>query len=263
MTSPSSKKTPPISPSAPPRPGLWEPLAQKAYRLRIILLGLPFLLAMVENGRHPLPLWALAYGIFHGQLPLSPLGRRLLMLPALVLYGAGFFMRLSATATLGARAVWRASFDDGDFHEEGLFGIVRHPIYLGSGLMILSLALVSSPQGAGLLIGIDIPLLILFAWLEERHLAVLHPEYNGYRKHIPALFPRGTFPISSLKAAITILRRGGGRALRSEAANAALLGGFLSFWITPDLRFFWGSAVLALAVAITAPTWETFFRGSP
>lgn len=185
------------------------------------------------------------------------------MLPALALYGAGFFMRLSATATLGARTVWRSSFDDGDFHEEGLFGIVRHPLYLGSGLMILSLALISSPQGAGLLIGIDIPLLILFAWLEERHLAVFHPEYNAYRSGVPALFPRRPFPTYSLKAATAVLRKGGGRALRSEAANAALLGGFLSFWITPDLRFFWASAALALAVAITAPTWKTLFRGSP
>ena len=263
MMPPTPEEPSDTSPSAPPRPRLGETLAQGAYRLRILLLGMPFLLAMVENARHPFPLWALAYEILRGDLPISPFERKLFMLPALGLYAGGFFLRLSATATLGGRTVWRLSLDSGRLHSEGLFGIVRHPIYLGSAAMILSLSLISSPQGAVLLTGIDIPLLVLFAWFEERHMSLAHPEYTEYKRQTPAVIPRLPLKPLPLHASWKALEKEGGEALRSEAANASLLGGFLAFWITPDLRFFWGSAGLALVVALAAPAWKKLFKGSP
>ncbi len=185
------------------------------------------------------------------------------MFPALGLYAGGFFLRLSATATLGGRTVWKPSPGSGKLYTGGALGIVRHPIYLGSAAMISGLSLISSPQGAALILGVDIPLLSLFAWLEERSLAVTHPEYADYKKRIPAVLPRLPLSRGPMKDAWNALGTEGGRALRSEAANAALLGGFIAFWLTPDLRFFWGSAGLALIAALTAPVWEKLLRGHP
>lgn len=185
------------------------------------------------------------------------------MLPALGLYAGGLFLRLSATATLGGKTVWNLAPKNEQLHTGRAFGVVRHPIYLGSAAMIFGLSLISSPQGAALLLGLDIPLLLLFAWLEERYLSVTHPEYADYKKRIPALLPRPPFPKSSMKDAWNALGTEGGRALRSEAANVALLGGFIAFWLTPDLRFFWGSAGLALILSLTAPVWEKLIRGHP
>ena len=233
----------------------WEPLAQGAYRLRILLLAIPFVLAMVENARHPFPLWSFFHELWGHGAPILPLERRLLMLPPLCLYAGGLFLRLSASSILGTRSVWSRTPEARELHVEGLYGIVRHPIYLGSAGMILALSLVSSPQGALLLLGIDIPLLFWFSLIEEREIMALHPEYGGYRQRVPGLLPRLPIPPGTLMVLWKALCQNHGQALRSEALNVALLGGFIAFWATPNLHFFWGGAIFGLLGAFSAPVW--------
>ncbi len=244
---------PPVT--APRHIRLWEPLAQGAYRLRIFLLAIPFLLAMLENARHPFPLWSFPHDLWGAATPIFPLERKLLMLPALCLYGGGLFLRLSASSILGTRSVWSRAPEARELHTEGLYGVVRHPIYLGSAGMILALSLVSSPQGALLLLGIDIPLLFLFSRIEEREVMALHPEYGNYRERVPGLLPRFPLPPGTLRVLWRALCQNHGQTLRSEALNVALLGGFIAFWATPNLHFFWGGALLGLLVALSAPVW--------
>ncbi|MGC8528583.1 MAG: methyltransferase family protein [Leptospirillia bacterium] len=241
-----------INPRDTPR---WKPLEQSAYRLRIFLLAIPFVLAMGENARHPFPLWSFSHVLWGAGTPILPLERKLLMLPALCLYAGGLFLRLSGSSILGIRSVWSRRPEAHEFHSEGLYGIIRHPIYLGSAGMILSLSLISSPQGALLLVGVDIPLLFWFSLIEEREVMALHPEYAHYRERVPRILPHLPLPPGTLRDSWSALRQNLGQSLRSEALNVALLAGFIVFWFTPNLHFFWEGALLGLLVGFSAPAW--------
>ena len=244
---------PPVTGPRNTRP--WEPLAQGAYRLRILLLAIPFVLAMVENARYPFPLWSFFHDLWGAGRPIFPLERKLLMLPPLCLYAGGLFLRLSASSILGTRSVWSRAPEAPELHVEGLYGVVRHPIYLGSAAMVLALSLVSSPQGALLLLGIDIPLLFFFSLIEEREVMAFHPEYGDYRERVPGFLPRLPIPPGTLIVLWKALHQNHGQALRAEALNMALLGGFIAFWATPNLHFFWGGALFGLLGALSAPVW--------
>lgn len=234
---------------------VWNALAERAYRLRVPLLAVPFLLAMAENARHPHPLWEATYRLAGGSSPIGPLSRHILMLPALLLYASSLGVRLSASASLGSRTVWSKVPVADHIETGGLFGIVRHPLYLGSAGLIVALSMVSSFEGASALLLLDIPLLALFARHEERILSSRIPEFDRYKRSVPAFWPRWPMPDKIFAQALRPLGRDGGMVLRSEAANVSLLGGFLAFWITPDLKFFWTAAFLSFLIAFTAPHW--------
>ncbi|MGC8499583.1 MAG: methyltransferase family protein [Leptospirillia bacterium] len=242
-------------PPLPRAPQPWNALEERAYRLRVPLLATPFLIAMIENARHPHPLWEGAYRIAAGSAPIGPLSRHILMLPALCLYAAALTIRLSASASLGSRTVWSGAPVANRIETGGLFGVVRHPLYLGSAGLIVALSMISSPEGAGALLILDLPLLALFARHEEALLSRSLPEFEDYKKSVPAFWPRRPLPDKIFARALRPLDRRGGAALKSEAANVSLLGGFLAFWITPDIKVFWTAAGLSFLIALTAPHW--------
>ena len=231
-------------------------LATWAYRTRVgILLGL-FVFAMIENSRHPFPLWAGILRFFDVKMAdITSNDRHLALLLPVGLYGASLLLRLSATAALGSRTVWSSRPATGGLVEDGLFSCVRHPLYVGSAGMILSLSLMSSLAGAVILVGGGIPFLAFLARHEEAELLRNLPGYADYRKRVPAFFPVPGSGCRLRQAIAGPLRENIGRGLRSEAANVGLLGGFLSFWATPNILLFWIAFLLALAFALTAPIW--------
>lgn len=230
-------------------------LAEGLYRARVAVLAILFLLAMAENSRHPFPLWADILGLV---LP-PPRGsagtvwRSAAILPFFLLYAGSLFLRLSATASLGPMTVWSAEARTGAPVSTGPYGLLRHPLYAGSAGMILALSALSSPEGAALLSGLGLPFLAFLARLEESRLSARHPDYRTYRIQVPALWPRKVSPHTFLGSLLSPLRTHAGTALRSESPNVALLAGFATFWITPDLTAFWISFLIGLAGAFAAP----------
>jgi hypothetical protein len=121
--------------------------------------------------------------------------------------------------------------------------------------MILSLSLMSSPEGAAILAGGGIPFLVFLARHEEGLFLDRIPEYAEYKKTVPPFIPSIGRGCHILEALMGPLRSGIARGLRSEAFNVALLGGFLSFWATPNLPLFWVAFGLFLGLALSAPFW--------
>lgn len=231
-------------------------MKNNAYRLRVpLLLGL-FFMAMIENNRHPFPLWGYLYRLLTGsEVPISTFSRHFLLMIPLGLYTLSLLVRLSGTATLGRKSVWALLPRSDSVVREGLFGHLRHPLYLGSAGMILSLSIMSSPQGAILLTGIGIPFLVFLSHHEEQDLLRKFPDYLEYMKKVPPFIPRFRSLKSFFRALFIPLRNCLGSSLRSESANVALLGGFCAFWATPNLSIFWIVFFAALALSVSAPIW--------
>lgn len=81
-----------------------------------------------------------------------------------------------------------APTDDVDpFHEHGLYRYVRHPMY--SGVM---LALLSSPTQSVNSFNLALIIcgyFIVGSWLEERRMLNAHPHYADYQRRVPAFIP--------------------------------------------------------------------------
>jgi protein-S-isoprenylcysteine O-methyltransferase Ste14 len=232
-------------------------LSDTLYRGRVFLLAALFVAAMTENSLHPFPLWSYALTF----LPANPEGlssageRRIILLFPLILYTCSLFVRLSATATLGPKTVWSLSAKTEKLIKKDLFFHLRHPLYAGSAGMIFSLSVMSSVKGALILSGLGVPLLIFLSRYEENRILIVYPEYKSYMLETPGFCPKTHSFKSILGDSFRPLKENLGFALRSEAANVALLAGFCSFWIKPDLTLFWIFFSIGLLLALTAPQW--------
>ena len=232
-------------------------LGEQIYRLRVGILLVFFLLAMVANSRHPHPLWVaiLAKCIGARESGITPFLRHVTLLVPLGLYTLALLLRLSASSSLGGRTIWAKSPVTDVLTQEGLFAHIRHPLYAGSAGMIVSLSLMSSPQGAAILVGGGLPFLAFLARFEEKILLARFPEYSEYKTRVPAFIPTKFEIKKGWNALFAPLHQRLGRSLRSEAFNVALLAGFGAFWASPTLPLFWISFSLGLALAFTAPFW--------
>jgi protein-S-isoprenylcysteine O-methyltransferase Ste14 len=71
----------------------------------------------------------------------------------------------------------------------GPYRVVRHPLYLGEIVAAIALALLHlGPVAAGAVMA-WIPIQVYRALVEERVLAVTHPEYESYRQRVRRLVP--------------------------------------------------------------------------
>lgn len=115
----------------------------------------------------------------------------------LALYAAGWCVLVSATFfinhfdLMGLRQVWLnlrgLPYQDLPFMVRGLYGVVRHPIYLGW-FMVIWFAPVMTV--AHLLFAVLTTLYIIRAirW-EEKDLLEALPEYDAYRQRVPSIIP--------------------------------------------------------------------------
>lgn len=71
----------------------------------------------------------------------------------------------------------------------GLYGVVRHPIYLGLIIIAFSMALKSESLLGGLLFVVLVLLLNFKASFEEKLLGAKFPEYADYASRVGRLFP--------------------------------------------------------------------------
>ncbi len=111
-----------------------------------------------------------------------------------------FYLRLVASLTAAMAAMWftrqglKTVFGTVGEHprvfREGVFAVVRHPIYLGAILFVLSLVLLTfSVASGGLLLGMTGFYVFLCRYEEKALLAFFGDDYMEYRKEVPMLFP--------------------------------------------------------------------------
>ena len=75
--------------------------------------------------------------------------------------------------------------------EEGIYGRVRHPRYLGGILGLLATAMLANHPGTYWLAAAFLPAVYVVTWLEERELVVRFGErYRAYQRRVPRLIPR-------------------------------------------------------------------------
>lgn len=114
------------------------------------------------------------------------------------LYAAGWVVVLATTFLInhfdlfGLRQVWLAcrgvAYTPLRFGTPGLYGLVRHPLYVGWFIVFWATPTMTA---AHLLFAVGTTLYILAAirW-EERDLEAAHPEYAAYRRRVPMFLPR-------------------------------------------------------------------------
>ena len=111
-----------------------------------------------------------------------------------------FYLRLIASAAValvawwftrqGLKTVFGTVRDQPAIIREGVFAVVRHPIYLGAILFVMSLVLLTlSLASAGLLLGMTGFYVFLCRYEEKALLAFFGDDYQEYRKEVPMLFP--------------------------------------------------------------------------
>ena len=106
----------------------------------------------------------------------------------LAVAGSAVFL-IAATGLGSALTANPAPLDDETLRAEGIYSVVRHPIYSGLLLTALGFALITTPWGlvpvALLAVELD-----LKRRLEEEWLAATYPDYAAYRTRVPrALVP--------------------------------------------------------------------------
>ncbi|MDP8981069.1 MAG: isoprenylcysteine carboxylmethyltransferase family protein [Acidobacteriota bacterium] len=116
--------------------------------------------------------------------------------------------------------------------ESGPYRFVRNPLYVGTLIVALGLAVASRRW----LLGAIFAVVFVFVYLpviqlEEQHLRKLFPEYDAYARRVPALLWRGAMPRGSMRGFRWSLYR---RNREYEALIGLLLGA--AFLIG---KFFW------------------------
>jgi|UPI00059F26C4 protein-S-isoprenylcysteine O-methyltransferase Ste14 len=211
-------------------------ISQTLYRARVPILILVFAGLWKINMLHPYPV------IF---LLLNKLGLastsaiRLSYTLLMGFYIAGLWLRISGSSILGSETVWGGMPRARALETRGIYGSIRHPIHLGSMLILLSLAPMNSPVSAGIILFFAIPFIFFLANHEDQFLLKHFPEFEKYRKNVPGFIPNShplrTFlhPFDENEGAN--LSSG----IRSEFLNISFLGGFSGFILKGNTQAFW------------------------
>jgi methyltransferase len=118
-----------------------------------------------------------------------------LSLYGLFLFIAGFLLRLSGIKTLNhqwtVHAVGASKIKDIYIVQSGPYKYIRHPIYLGVILEVLSIPLIWNAYSAFFIaLALNVPLQLIRAYLEEKtSLRRFGEDFNRYLKDTPAFFP--------------------------------------------------------------------------
>ncbi len=105
--------------------------------------------------------------------------------------GSIFLLLLGLWLSLyGIRIVFGEYSETPIFRKEGMFSVVRHPIYLGAILVYLAILLVTLSVLGGI---VWVAILGLYHWLakyeEERMVTVFGEEYRTYQRQVPMWLP--------------------------------------------------------------------------
>lgn len=137
-------------------------------------------------------LWVAAQGVFFLAYPWSLLART--ELPAWLRFVggavavAGIALVTGGIGALGKDATpFPEPTRDGRLVDAGVYGLVRHPIYGGLGLLCIGLGIVWPSWWAA---GLGLGLLVFFRFKaagEEKRLLAVYPQYARYRSDVRAM----------------------------------------------------------------------------
>lgn len=187
---------------------------------------------------------------FLDRIPVSHIfGNLILKMEVLLcclIYFGGIFLRMLGAAYIGGNKIWSPSVKVQDISEEGPFRFMRHPIYTGSILIILSLVPLCSPVGGGFILLSAGGFTLYLARYEEIHIRLLHPASCEKQKHKRRFLPdKGFFQFLILEGFSRIFQKWK-ETISSECYNLAFGTGFLAFSLTLSVRYFWYGFLFSL-----------------
>jgi protein-S-isoprenylcysteine O-methyltransferase Ste14 len=169
------------------------------YRFRFVLHGVIFALGFWAP-------WCAALGWTHTTTWLvlaSSLARagwlsfvaatNVVLIAALILVALGAWLRVWGAAYVGASIVQSREMHGASLLADGPYRRMRNPLYLGTILHTLGLAILMPPSGAVFCVGLIWLLQIRLALAEEPFLLAQFGEaYNAYRARVPRFLPAPT-----------------------------------------------------------------------
>lgn len=159
------------------------------FRYRLLLLTLVFLLGFWSPGFRTPSVWILAAAALahHHMLDIRSASLVIGEFAALLAFFAAV-LRTWAAAYLGSGVVY-----SGDFHSHavvaaGPYRYLRNPLYLGSELNFIAMAIFMPLYGAIFALSVSTLLIIRFIAAEESRLAAT-PGYADYARRVPRILP--------------------------------------------------------------------------
>lgn len=217
------------------------------YRARVPILILLFSGLWKINTLYPHPVIAI---ILDYEGFLSPLSIRLAYTLLMALYLAGLCLRISGASILGSDIVWRGLPKARSLEMDGIYRSIRHPIHLGSVLILISLAPMNSPISAGIILLFAIPFILFLAKYEDQFLSSRFPEFSEYKKNVPGFIPNG----HDLRALLNPFDKNQqadiSSGIRSEFLNISFLGGFSGFILGGNTQSFWEGFATGILLTI-------------
>ena len=211
-------------------------ISQTLYRARVPILILVFAGLWKINMLHPYPLIFLLLN----KLGLSSDSTLRLSYALLMgFYMAGLWLRISGSSILGSETVWGGLPRASSLETRGIYGSIRHPIHLGSMIILLSLAPMNSPISAGIILFFAIPFILFLANHEDRFLLKRFPKFEEYKKNVPGFIPN-SHPLRTFLHPFDENEEANiSSGIRSEFLNISFLGGFSGFILTGNTQAFW------------------------
>ena len=196
------------------------------------------------NKNYPPPILALIH-------PFGLTSKLLLKMEAVTsscIFFFGILIRMLGTGYIGKDTVWNSSLESKSLQFEGPYQYLRHPIYSGSLLILISLLPMCSLPGAVFLILFGGGFTVFLARYEEKTLRALNPEYWPHMNQVPRFLPRQGFYGFLIKEGVSFTLKNWHITAASERYNLAFGIGFMSFSITFQKEAFWIGFILSFAI---------------
>lgn len=163
-----------------------------------------------------------------------------------LIYYGGIFLRMLGAAYIGGNKIWSPSLKAGDISDEGPFRFMRHPVYTGSFLIILSLVPLCSPVGGGFILLSAGGFTLYLAHYEDIQIRSLYPASRETRKSERRFLPdKGFYQFLILEGFSRVIEKWK-ETMSSEFYNLSFGTGFLAFSLTLSTRYFWYGFVFSL-----------------
>jgi protein-S-isoprenylcysteine O-methyltransferase Ste14 len=177
-----------------------------------------------------------------------------------LIYFGGTFLRMLGAAYIGGNKIWSPSLKTGDISDKGPFRFMRHPVYTGSILIILSLVPLCSPVGGGFILLSAGGFTLYLARYEEIQIRSLHRASHEIQEPQRRFLPdKGFYQFLILEGFSRVCKKWK-ETVSSEFYNLSFGTGFLAFSLTLSARYFWYgfafSLVFFLLLILTGKTYS-------
>lgn len=211
------------------------------YRIRVFLyLGILFPV-WILNLKSGVPL--ISYTVFKGY---GSFFSKVLAFTCGLIYLFGIILRMVGTAYIGGKSVWSGKISPG-YLSQGPYGFLKHPIYQGSLLMLISLVPMCSAAGGAFLLVTGGGITFFLAIFEEKSLSEKYPTYKSDMERMPRFVSRKGYIHFLVTEGFRTVVEKWPTTVRSESFNLAFVAGFFAFAASFRTLYFWVSFVTTFA----------------